>query len=458
MQARLKNYFLKIFYLTMVLAMAGFTGCREPLGEVPVPQDKGRIVISIEGDTSIDGDTNAGGVANGAGARTVAPGAGDFTKYTLTFSGPELHDPVDVSGGSAQVELALGSWTITATGYTGTAGNYAAAAEGSAQVTISGGDTSPVVILLGPKTGGVQGTLSYSVTVPAGASGSIAVTTAQGVTVADGDVALTPGTNTGAKNLDPGQYLLRVRLEKNGVYAGLTEALHIYSGLTSTLPARTYTDSDFSESPHPEPPDPNLNLILSSLTGVWYSHFPGIGRLDGYRIGRWKDFDTLMGTAKLNLFPGLQRFTYTSQTGSNVPGADDFFVFYDDTVYGQDDDGTGGSEGWEMVYRYIGIVRAVNIFEDDPDRGAIIIEHLSGCAPTWDDDIKDGQRPFFGIYYKIDTGVVRLANTADLEAMDQGEKYYTETATLQEAIDKNTAENDSAFVVWSVVTPYEREQ
>jgi hypothetical protein len=443
----LKNFFVKIFYLTVVLCMAGFTGCRgplEPLREAPVSQEKGRVVISI------------GGGTDGAGARTVAPGTGVFTKYTLAFTGPAAHDPVDITGGySAAVELSPGSWTIGAVGYTGTAGNYVAAAEGSAQVTVvEEVSPPPVIIVLGPKTGGVQGTFSYSIAVPVGVTGSLFITTAGGGAVSGGSIAVTAGTtNTGTRALDPGQYLARLRLEKNGSYAGVTEALHIYSGLTSALPPRTYTEADFSQTPVP---DRIVDQVMVPLTGVWYSYYAGIGRLDGYRIGRWRDFDALMGTDKLSLFPNLERSTYTSQTGGNIPGADDFFVFYDDTVYGEQEDGSGG--GLEITMRYIGIVRAVNVFDGNPDRGVIIVEYLKGCAPQWDDDIKDGQLPFFGIYYKkVDADTVQMANAVDLTALYDGDKYYTETATLREAIDKNTAENESAFIDWNAGIPQDRE-
>ncbi|MDR0710657.1 MAG: hypothetical protein LBF77_11395, partial [Spirochaetaceae bacterium] len=230
-----------------------------------------------------------------------------------------------------------------------------------------------------------------------------------------------------------------------------TEALHVYAGLTSTLPPRVYTDSDFTEVSVSE-------QVIDSLTGVWYSHYSGIGRLDGYRIGKWKDFEELMvDSGKIALFPEFEPVPYAA---GETPRDDDYFVFYDDTVYGEKEDGTGGNGGWGegMGFRYMGIVRAVNVFTGDLNRGAIIIEYLKGCAPAWDDDIKDGQRPFFGIYYrKVDADTVQLANAVDLAAMYNGEKYYTETATLEEAINKNTAENDSAFIVWGVVIPQDRE-
>ena len=435
----MKNFFVRIFYLTLVLSAAGLTGCLSPLEpprEAPAVPGKGRVAVSI-GDAAANGSE-----------RTIAPGTGGFTKYTLTFSGPGAHDPVDINGGSSvTVDLSPGSWTIDALGYTG--GAYDAAAEGSAQVNVVEGEIAPVAVVMGPKsTAAGTGSFSYSITVPEGASGSLYITTAEGGAVTGGTIALiAETTNAGSKDLVPGHYLARLRLEKAGDYAGFAEALHVYSGLTSALSPRTYTDSDFTTVSM-------ADQVMAPLAGVWYSNYGG-SRLDGYRMGKWKDFDALMG-AKADLFPDLQRFTYTAQTG---PGANDFFVFYDDTVYGEDDGGEGGSGGWGVAYRFIGIVRAVNIFDGDPGRGAIIVEYLKGCAPQWDDDIKDGQRPFFGIYYKkIDADTVQLANAVDLNALSNGGKYYTETETLQEAIDKNTAENEEAFISWGVVIPHEREQ
>ena len=110
------------------------------------------------------------------------------------------------------------------------------------------------------------------------------------------------------------------------------------------------------------------------------------------------------------------------------------------------------------MFAYLGIVRAVSVFNGDRNRGAIIIEYLTGCAPQWDDDIKGGQRPFFGIYYRIlDRDTVQMANAVDLAALYAGEKYYTETKTLDEAIALNTVENEAEFISWGVVIPQDRE-
>jgi hypothetical protein len=107
---------------------------------------------------------------------------------------------------------------------------------------------------------------------------------------------------------------------------------------------------------------------------------------------------------------------------------------------------------------YAGIVRAINIFNDDTGRGAIIIEYLDNACPTWDNDIAYGQRPFFGIFYRtLGPDTIQMANAVDLSALAAGRKYYTETATLEEAVAKNDVSNEAEFISWGVVLPQDRE-
>ena len=211
------------------------------------------------------------------------------------------------------------------------------------------------------------------------------------------------------------------------------------------------------------PGDSRFEQIMSSLSGLWYSHYAGMGRLDGYRIGKWEHFtDMVEDSGKIALFPTVTMpyKTYTDESGgpgSGTPVAGDYFVLYDDSVYGQTDSGAGGGGGWRSAY--LGIVRAVNVFNGDSGRGAIIIEYLQGCAPRWDNDIKDGLRPFFGIYYRVLNGdTVQMANAVDLAALYSGRKYYTETAHLAEAVAKNNVENEAEFIAWGVAIPQDREK
>jgi len=190
---------------------------------------------------------------------------------------------------------------------------------------------------------------------------------------------------------------------------------------------------------------------LTFMSGIWYSHYAGIGRLDGYRIGKWSDFNRLViGSGKMPQRPE------ETCTGAEI-SSDDYFVLYDSSVYGQkDDDGTTATD---FGLGFCGIVRAVNIFNGDTNRGAIIIEYLKGCAPQWDTDIKNGQHPFFGIYYRVLTpDSVQMANAVNLEAMYASEHCYTEKATLKEAVEANNVENEAEFVAWGVVIPQDREK
>jgi hypothetical protein len=199
--------------------------------------------------------------------------------------------------------------------------------------------------------------------------------------------------------------------------------------------------------------------ILESWSGEWYSHY-GNRKLDSYRIGMWKDRHSLLPQTKLALFPDFDIDHPEFKNPDSTVKDNDFFVFYDDTVY-ETAPGDGGNGGWgdDMVFRYIGIVRAVNIFQAaSSGSGAIIIEYLDGCYPTWDKDIASKPLPFFGVYYRVlNAQCIQMANAVVLENLYAGRKYYTETATLQEAIDKNNAENDGEFIAWGVVIPQDKE-
>jgi hypothetical protein len=214
----------------------------------------------------------------------------------------------------------------------------------------------------------------------------------------------------------------------------------------------------------------DIEYILAPKVGVWYSHY-GRKRLDGYTIGKWKDVKDLLGEEKIALFARLfPGFDFDNPGFKELAGEDgevsppvedeDYFVFYDDTVYGQGEDGSGeGEGGWG--FGYMGIVRAVNTFQDS-ENGAIIIEYLDGCYPPWLNayvDIEGEPLPFFGIYYRIlEPEVIQMANAVELANLFAGLPYHTETATLAEAVEKNNAENDGEFISWGVVIPQDREK
>jgi hypothetical protein len=216
----------------------------------------------------------------------------------------------------------------------------------------------------------------------------------------------------------------------------------------------------------------DIETIMEPKVGVWYSHY-GKKRLDGYTIGKWKDVQALLGEEKIALVGRLfPEFDFEEPRFKPVQGAEeeegadgdapvvdgeDYFVFYDDTVYGEGEDGSGeGEGGWG--FGYMGIVRTVNTFQDS-ENGAIIIEYFDGCYPQWSDTIIETPLPFFGIFYRVlEPDVIQMANAVVLENLFAGLPYHTETATLEEAIEKNCADNDGEFISWGVVIPQDREE
>jgi hypothetical protein len=210
------------------------------------------------------------------------------------------------------------------------------------------------------------------------------------------------------------------------------------------------------------PGDIQFEALLRSLSGVWYSHYAGIGRLDGYRIGTWADFEKLVvDTGKDALIPGLEWPDSETYSGYR-PQPGDYFVLYDSSVYGQADDHSPADEGWQANLGFCGIVRGLNLFYDNPDRGSIVIEYLKGCYPAWLTErqgLTDGEKPFFGIYYRVlNPDLAQMANAVDLAALYKGQRYYTEKATLPEAMESNTVENEAEYIAWGVVIPQDREK
>jgi hypothetical protein len=211
----------------------------------------------------------------------------------------------------------------------------------------------------------------------------------------------------------------------------------------------------------------NIAEIMEAKTGVWYSRYGG-NLLDGYTIGRWKNIQKDLGK-KLALFPNFYPDAGNSDKtpagyklflskNSEQPKPDDYYVFYDDTVYLQSEDGSGeGAGNWG--FSYIGLVRAVNTFHETKENGAIIIEYFNGSYPQWSQAVINTPLPFFGIYFRVlKPDIIQIANAVVLANLAAGQPYHTETATLQEAIAKNNAENDGEFVSWGVVIPQDREK
>jgi hypothetical protein len=200
------------------------------------------VSLSLEG---------LGPLTNLSGSRTVFPdiAEGYFDKYTLTFTpgSGTVPPPVDITEGTNKdVTLPVGTYTIAAAAIKGTD----EIAVGSVpNIVVAEGENTPATIVLGPKTGSGNGTFAYSIDLTAvtgldNNKGSLTITPATGGAATTIDLPHTAKTES-TQELAAGYYRVGVSLIKGSQGAGFSrEILHIYAGLTSTLPAKTFTDQD----------------------------------------------------------------------------------------------------------------------------------------------------------------------------------------------------------------------
>jgi hypothetical protein len=247
--------------MAFAVAALAFSGCEQGTGGSP--GGKGTLTVSLQfGGAGTGGEENVLGVL-----RTVYPDVAGFTKYEITFEatdGGASHDPVvitdpDEAADTIEVDLVAGTYDITVTAYTGSPGAYTVAATGvSTGVTVTAGENDPLTILMGPATG--NGTFSYDVTIPSGASGTLTITTMNGGEVSDGTKTLNDTSNTGTVTLAAGNYLLAVSLTKSGEEAKFdNEVIYIYPGLTSIF-AKEFTVDHFRV---PDPGSLGMNIFFA---------------------------------------------------------------------------------------------------------------------------------------------------------------------------------------------------
>ena len=201
--------------------------------------------------------------------------------------------------------------------------------------------------------------------------------------------------------------------------------------------------ADKTDTYYPE--DALFKERMDFLCGKWSSSY------DDYRIRKLSDFDAEDKARAQVLFPTLDVDNPKTYSPQEIPPNSYYIVLFDDNA---------GGESWG--FGFMGLVRAINIFNGEKNRGALIVEYFEGADPLWLSETQGltrGEKPFFGIYYKVlNSDTVQMANAVSLAAMYAGEHYYTEKGTLNEAIKTFNVENEAEFISWGVAIPQNREK
>ena len=230
-----------------------------------------------------------------------------------------------------------------------------------------------------------------------------------------------------------------------GLLSGLLSALLLFSACDyGTLGDTDRTDTYV-------PGDSGFGERMAFFDGVWGSRFG-----DGYHVRRWGDADGVDATLEIagELLPDMDGENPVAWDTRKTPGENDFVLLYEGA----------GADDWAST-SYMGIVHAVNVFNGDPGRGAIVIEYFEGADPEWlsapgfnnSQGLVPGEVPFFGIHYRvIDENRVQMANAVDLAALYAGKLYYVEQRSLKDALRVFSVENDAEWIDWGIVMPQER--
>ncbi|MDR2020994.1 MAG: hypothetical protein LBQ14_09545 [Treponema sp.] len=223
-------------------------------------------------------------IAGTAGeGRTLVP-LTDGISYDIRFTSGEKDLAKTMTAGSGNFLLEAGEWNIEVTAKKGTE----ALARGSSPVTVNAGESgSTVTVTLSPLTGesAAQGSLQWDVTYPEGVTAaSLYISKADGTLVTGynpfdiATVHLEGRKYGGTAALEPGTYLLRVRLTNGdtGMSAGNAEVFHIYPG-QATSASYAFLPGEFSNTSDIGGNVPITHSIAVDITAVSISLYGDAG-------------------------------------------------------------------------------------------------------------------------------------------------------------------------------------
>jgi predicted outer membrane repeat protein len=256
----MKNHFGLVKMLA-ALGLLLFAACANPLVSPPGQNNapaKGKGLVRV-------------GTGTGA-ARTAIPDS-VFDHYQCLFS-KDGGTPTPMApfgnGPDMVFELDPGNWSVAVKAFVGAA-DATLAAQGSENFTVKPDRETQVTVRLSPVIGEGTGTLNYTLAYPAGAGPKaftltlIADDTA--VDLLDGAGLPLANPFTGSRSLATGYYLVRARVEKNGIPVEKIEVAHIYKDMITALELE-FVDDDFTAVVVTSAADSGPGTLREALTAA----------------------------------------------------------------------------------------------------------------------------------------------------------------------------------------------
>jgi hypothetical protein len=214
-------------------------------------------------------------------ARTVYPPIPhqDSLHYVYVFTRDEENaeeqvKTPDTVGGSV-FTLETGNWNLTVKAYL-EAGHEKLVATGStgSAFTIADGElNSTITVTLAPEKSEGEGTLTYTITYPAGAAFTSLTWEPAAGTVAGANYSLPAYTTNGVKVIKPeavdaGYYVFTALLTHGDKTAGKSEVVHIYQNLTTDVDL-VFIPSDFTcDLSYENTPNASINYVDETLLSL----------------------------------------------------------------------------------------------------------------------------------------------------------------------------------------------
>jgi len=250
MKNKIKNYLVNyLIFGVIFVCLVLLNSCPEPLNleniNIPVENGYGLIRVSFIGE---------------ANERTVMPST-TFDKYEYIFLKVDGNSIEKIPDSNGFFALEIGSYTVSVKAYIEDIGAYTLAANGvSSQFNVGSGNNESVGVRLSSVNTGEKGQLSYTITYPAGAYAEITL-----LKWPNNDVIALNHSNVSQGNgktqtlqLDASSYLITVLIKKDGYYAGVSEAIHINSSITTEY-IKQFNDDDLLEVRIPLTSDYNIS-------------------------------------------------------------------------------------------------------------------------------------------------------------------------------------------------------
>ena len=178
--------------------------------------------------------------------KTVLPSIA-FDRYVYTFTKEGTAIGVEQTpDDDGFFTLEIGNYVVEVQAYIGSEGSYILVATGlSSRFSVGSGYNDPVEVYLSGSNLEAAGLFNYTITYPLGTVAEITLKKWPDMSdIILNPVDVTQGSGkTQSFQLDAGSYLFTILLSKDGFYAGISEAVHINSSLTTVF-LKNFVDDD----------------------------------------------------------------------------------------------------------------------------------------------------------------------------------------------------------------------